>query len=337
MMAIKEALRKYWIHLVLLLAINIPIIVICSIRTNYSLILKGDTSPFDSVVEIDTDNKEEGSFSTIFVISMDNSTVFQNILADHLNHIEKNEMNEFTSHMSYQESYEAGKIQYHSSIAKALILAYNEAKKKDPSINIDYKLNSLKVTYYNEGGPFRVGDEIIKIGALSASDPGFLEGYRRELVIGNECVFIRDGKSYTHTFKEGDSFAAELDYEINYETINPSVKFHDNAVGGPSGGLLQALSIYNRLTKEDITHGLKIAGTGTIDIDGKVGPIGGIKEKIPTAFKDDVSIFLCAKDNYADALLAYNLIPNHERMRLVKIDTFYDALDYLLEGYKNDF
>ena len=65
---IKYLLKKYWIHLVFILLINIPIIIFATVRTNYALILKGGTDKFESVVEIETNYKEEGSFSTIYVV-----------------------------------------------------------------------------------------------------------------------------------------------------------------------------------------------------------------------------------------------------------------------------
>ena len=50
-------------------------------------------------------------------------------------------------------------------------------------------------------------------------------------------------------------------------------------VGGPSAGLMMALNVYNNLIPEDITNSMIVAGTGTIEIDGSVGPVGGIKQK----------------------------------------------------------
>jgi PDZ domain-containing protein len=70
---------------------------------------------------------------------------------------------------------------------------------------------------------------------------------------------------------------------------------------GPSGGLMLALSIYNKLVSEDITRGLKIAGTGTIDVDGNVGEIGGVKYKLIGAVKNKAKVFLCPMGNLEEA------------------------------------
>ena len=58
---------------------------------------------------------------------------------------------------------------------------------------------------------------------------------------------------------------------------------------------------------------------------------------MPTAYDNHVDIFLCVSANYDDALKAYNSLPSRNKMKLIKIDTFYDALEYLKEGYLNDF
>ncbi|MBO5542125.1 MAG: hypothetical protein J5936_01695, partial [Acholeplasmatales bacterium] len=77
---------------------------------------------------------------------------------------------------------------------------------------------------------------------------------------------------------------------------------------------------------------LKIAGTGTINSTTyKIGAIGGIKEKIPTAIDDGVDIFFCPKANYNEAYLKYESIKNHDRMKLVEVETLMDAINYLKE------
>ncbi len=63
-----------------------------------------------------------------------------------------------------------------------------------------------------------------------------------------------------------------------------------------------SLSIYNQLVEEDITGGKKIVGTGTIDIEGNVGEIGGVKYKLIGAVKNDAEIFMCPEENYEEAV-----------------------------------
>ena len=334
---IKYLLKKYWIHLVFILLINIPIIIFATVRTNYALILKGGTDIFNSVVEIETNYKEEGSFSTIYVVSSEKTTLFQNMISDLVPTVEKYKMSSYTSHLSAEESYKADKIYNNTSIDKSIILAYLEAQKDNSSINIDYVFYSYKVVGYGPKSQFRIDDDVIGINDIDNSNQDELINALRSPKINDKVKVIRDNKEMELILKEGDSYTLTDNYKIEYNTLFPKLTIKPTNVGGPSGGLLQTLSIYNQLIEEDLTHGFKIAGTGTIDIDGKVGAIGGILEKVPTAYDNHVDIFLCVSANYDDALKAYNSLPSRNKMKLIKIDTFYDALEYLKEGYLNDF
>jgi Lon-like protease len=73
-------------------------------------------------------------------------------------------------------------------------------------------------------------------------------------------------------------------------------------VGGPSAGLMFTLGIIDKLKPEDLTGGKIIAGTGTIDNDGNVGPIGGIPQKLVGAKKAGAQVFLVPKGNCAEAV-----------------------------------
>ena len=69
------------------------------------------------------------------------------------------------------------------------------------------------------------------------------------------------------------------------------------AIGGPSAGLMFSLGIYDKLTPGPLAGGRQIAGTGTIDDEGKVGPIGGIRQKLAGARSDGAAYFLAPADN----------------------------------------
>ncbi|WP_053914585.1 PDZ domain-containing protein [Streptomyces sp. SCSIO 75703] len=92
-------------------------------------------------------------------------------------------------------------------------------------------------------------------------------------------------------------------------------------VGGPSAGLMFALGIYDKLTPDSLTGGKFVAGTGTIDDEGDVGPIGGIGMKTIAARDKGAEFFLTPADNCAAAAAD---IP--EGLTLVKVRTLDDAL-----------
>ncbi|MFF3254399.1 PDZ domain-containing protein [Actinacidiphila glaucinigra] len=95
-------------------------------------------------------------------------------------------------------------------------------------------------------------------------------------------------------------------------------------VGGPSAGLMFALGIVDKLTPEDLTGGKFVAGTGTIDDQGKVGPIGGIDMKTIGAREKGAEYFLTPADNCAEAAA-----DTPSGLTLVKVKTIDDALDAL--------
>lgn len=92
---------------------------------------------------------------------------------------------------------------------------------------------------------------------------------------------------------------------------------------GPSAGTMFTLEIINQLAKEDITHGNQIAGTGTIDLDGNIGPISGVTQKVLTAEKEGVDYFLAPVENYAEANEVATTI------KVVEIDTIENTLKFL--------
>ena len=71
-------------------------------------------------------------------------------------------------------------------------------------------------------------------------------------------------------------------------------------VGGPSAGLMFAMGIVDKLTPVDLTGGEHVAGTGTINPTGQVGPIGGIRQKLAGAREAGASLFLVPADNCAE-------------------------------------
>jgi PDZ domain-containing protein len=97
-------------------------------------------------------------------------------------------------------------------------------------------------------------------------------------------------------------------------------------IAGPSAGLMWALGFYDLLTPEDLTAGKTIAGTGAIDRDGKVYPIGGVAEKLVAAQRAGADVFLVPQGNLKEAQAA------NPGIRLVPVSSLQDALDFLKGG-----
>jgi PDZ domain-containing protein len=101
--------------------------------------------------------------------------------------------------------------------------------------------------------------------------------------------------------------------------------------GGPSGGLIFALGIVEKLTQLDLIRSRNIAGTGTITTDGLVGPIGGIAEKIIGAKNDGVEIFFTPVNNCQDINLSDQLSNGQggKAMKIVPVATLAEAIEVL--------
>ncbi|MBI9116100.1 YlbL family protein [Sanguibacter suaedae] len=101
--------------------------------------------------------------------------------------------------------------------------------------------------------------------------------------------------------------------------VDVSIRIDD--IGGPSAGTMFALGIIDRLTEVDEANGEIIAGTGTIDTSGTVGPIGGIQQKLHGALRDGAAWFLAPADNCSEV---YGHVP--DGLTVVRVETLSDAL-----------
>nr|WP_308203264.1 PDZ domain-containing protein [Mycobacterium gordonae] len=103
-----------------------------------------------------------------------------------------------------------------------------------------------------------------------------------------------------------------------------TVDFNLANIGGPSAGLMFSLAVVDKLTTGDLAGSTFIAGTGTITVDGKVGPIGGITHKMAAARAAGASVFLVPAKNCYEAM---SDIPSG--LKLVKVETLGSAVDAL--------
>lgn len=102
-----------------------------------------------------------------------------------------------------------------------------------------------------------------------------------------------------------------------------------NQIGGPSAGLMFALGIMDKVGNRDLTKGMFVAGTGTIDATGKVGPIGGIQLKMIAAKKAGATVFLAPAGNCDDVRK-----DTPDGLDVVKVSTLHEAVQDLLAVQK---
>ena len=217
------------------------------------------------------------------------------------------------------------------SLSNAVVCAYNLAGK-----NVAKKNNYLYVGYILESSntSLEVGDSIVSINGVSVHTKKEINELLNRMqpnkkinieVINNKKKYNR----YAYIKKsKGRNIIGIIPIEVyDYET-NPKVNIKtSSSESGGSGGFMLALSIYDLLSDNDLARNRVIAGTGTIDIYGNVGEIGGIKYKIKGAVKNDVDIFFVPKDNYKEAIKIVK--KNNYKLKLVKINNIKEAINYL--------
>ncbi|MFL6238393.1 MAG: PDZ domain-containing protein [Actinomycetes bacterium] len=130
--------------------------------------------------------------------------------------------------------------------------------------------------------------------------------------------------------KPGVGFMGVEPDEIEHSHPPFKVVINVGPIGGPSAGLMYALGIYDKLTPGDLTGGVFVAGTGTINDNGQVGPIGGIAQKMLGARQQGASVFLVPKSNCSEAVGA-----KPKGLRLVSVATLSEALS-ALTALRND-
>ena len=157
-------------------------------------------------------------------------------------------------------------------------------------------------------GVLKANDVITSVNGATVTSPTVLTDALRSKPAGTSFTigYTRAGKPATVTIAtkaSGDDKTPRLGVEIATKQPHPfDVEIDLDKIGGPSAGLMFTLGIMDKLEPEDLTGGKIIAGTGTIDDDGNVGPIGGIPQKLVGAKSAGAQLFLVPKDNCAEAL-----------------------------------
>ena len=146
-------------------------------------------------------------------------------------------------------------------------------------------------------------------------------GLLREIDGIKEQIFIKT-TLIEHVEYEGEPMVGFLATTVNERFDFPfEIDIKTGNVGGPSAGLMMALNVYNNLIPEDITNSKIIAGTGTIEIDGSVGPVGGIKQKIIAAKRAGAELILVPVANFEEAQQFET-----DKTAIVAVDSFDEAL-----------
>jgi PDZ domain-containing protein len=186
-----------------------------------------------------------------------------------------------------------------------------------------------------DGGPadglLRIGDKITRFDGTAVSSAEELAALSRRTTVGDELhLTIRRGDATQDVTVTAGRLPGleQAGIGVTLQTVEEETSLPVDAelvdqrgIGGPSAGLMMALTVYDLVSAEDLAAGRTIAGTGTIAGDGTVGRIGGIREKTLAAIASGASIMLTPSSQALDARSAAD-----GRIQVIGVDTIDDAV-----------
>ncbi len=197
------------------------------------------------------------------------------------------------------------------------------------------KVNYVVAVSLESKSDFEVGDNILEVNGKELYDLNELTNIINDTEVGETLTFkvLRDKKEkevHATVYEEKDRKYVGVTvltlFDIECDThVEITSKTSES---GSSGGMMMALMTYNAITKQDLTKGKKIVGTGTISLDGTVGPIGGVKYKLMGAVKNKADVFLVPNgENYEEAIKVKE--EKNYNIEIVPVSTLKDAITYL--------
>lgn len=347
----RVAKMKRKILIVILGCLYLLIMLAVTIKVNYEIYTPGlinttvatnvDVQDY-AVISFENDNVA-GKIHTVGIYTHKRISFYQYVLAKLSNEIDEYTYNPKTD-ASAQEDYKSGVIQKDYSITDALIVAYEAAHAVDPSIEIIYDFEGLIVVTVSKKfqSDLQIGDVITEINGQSFTS---LQDFEAKVIPlpaneninlkikrGEEELVVQTQKRLNTKNQYILPFYYHEKISIDQDRTTPKFTISEDLHStGSSGGAMMALAIYNALTEGDITKGKFIIGTGTIDLAGNVGPIGGIRQKIATACMYDVDIFFVGSADYDEAKAMYEEIKQRFKggFQLIKVNNFQEILEEL--------
>ena len=245
----------------------------------------------------------------------------------------------FPSSQTQEEAKEQGQAQMTSSQESATAAALAALGYQVPA--------TVEVAAVGEDGP---SAGVVEVGDIVRAIE--VEGERTEVTTFTDLLDVlaatppgttvtlevdRDGvaTSLAVTTAENDAGGSVLGVLIDPEfdfPVEVTIQIHD--IGGPSAGLMFALGIMELLTPGDATGGDIIAGTGTIDLEGNVGTIGGIVQKMNGAVRDGAEYFLAPSGNCGEVV--GNVPDGLQAVAVTTLEDAWSAVEAIGRGESTD-
>ena len=313
----------------------ILVYLILNVKLPYIIYMPGGTSNLSKSIKVVDENINTGEYNSLYVSTIE-STIFTYLIAKVNNNWDIVSDDE----IKIDESENLDDINFRDTLLlkkskiDALKVAYNKANK-------DYKITDRNIYIIGNDTNYdiKIGEILKKIDnqdinsredvsrILSEKDKNgeiIIETlYNDETIRRNIKLRYEDNRNIMGLY------LIEIDdLKLEYDVYIDSKK---NESGG-SAGLMIALAIYDKLADIDLSENLRIVGTGTIDEDGNVGKIDGLKHKMLGLKKVKHDIFFVPYDNYEEALeinKKYKL-----NLKITPVKTFDEAVNYILNVNK---
>ena len=329
----KDKLMWFWEKFGFAIGLIVTVVVL-NIRLPYVVYTPGNTISLNDRINIEDSNDMEGSFNAVSVLMRYGNlpNLLMSLVVSNWDLVPYEEIK--SDDVSMKEMFERDKILMDNSVNNAAFAVFD-------LLNIPYEIDEelYVVLQSRSDSNILVGDYLLEVEGKKVTDLDMFLDIINTKKIGDEIevLVLRDDKEVLVNgelfdiggeAKLGISIATLYDYAsdivIDFES--------DKNESGPSAGLMMALTMYNMIEDKDITYGKKIVGTGTIDKDGVVGDIGGVKYKLLGAVKNDAELFICPSGNYEEAMEVKK--DNDLDIDIIKATTLESVIKQLEELYE---
>ena len=300
---------------------------------DYYIFTGGGISNVNSRITVEDGYKEKGSLNLSYVTELQG-----NVLTYALSYIMPDWKRENVEDYKYDNNESIEDISFRSNLdlkstnGRAIKIAYQLANKKYEVID-----TKIYVTYVSDefDTKLKVQDQLLSINGNTYKTTEEYRNYINSLNEGDyaKIKVLRNNKEKivnTKIYKLEDKLilGIMLQESSTYKT-EPEIKIKFNkSESGPSGGLITTLYIYDQLTKKNITNSYKIAGTGTIEEDHSIGPVGEVKYKLLGAAKEKADIFLVPTgENYKTCIKTKK--ENNLKIKIISVKSIEEAIEKL--------
>lgn len=326
---IKKFIKEYYKNIIFFVLLYI----IFMWPVDFYILTGGGIMEVGDRIEVENSNNSKGSFNLAYVTETKGTTATY-LLSYIISDWKRLKVSDYTydNEEDIEDVSFRGNIDLLNSNDNAIKNAYLKANKSYKVIKKHFYVYYVDKENKND---LKVGDEILSLEGEKINDLNTFKDKLSSYKENDQITLLvkrnnKEKKVRATIYKKDNQLVMGIYINtINKYETDPKVKIKfKKSESGPSGGIIETLDIYNKLVKEDITKGLKIAGTGEIDSIGNVLTIGEVKYKLLGAEKEKADVFIVPEgENYNTC----KKIKKEKKLKIkiIGVKTFDEALDEL--------